>query len=160
MSLRIEQDGRLRRITMAAVERRNFLDAAMSRNLLRELRDGVADDGVGGPGQRMGIGEFGLALGAEIARAVRQRHLEWAINFAESCPDPTGPAKQGPEVIAEEHNLRSAVAWALDAADEESALRIIGSVWFGHFNERVALYERVLPPSPAVPAALAAEALV
>jgi enoyl-CoA hydratase/carnithine racemase len=47
MSLRIEQDGRLRRITMAAVERRNFLDAAMSRNLLRELRDGVADDGVG-----------------------------------------------------------------------------------------------------------------
>jgi tetratricopeptide (TPR) repeat protein len=32
-------------------------------------------------------------------------------------------------------------------------------VWFGHFNERVALYERVLPPSPAVSAALAAKAL-
>jgi len=47
MSLRIEQDGRLRRITMTAVEKRNLLDAAMSRDLLRELRDGVADDGVG-----------------------------------------------------------------------------------------------------------------
>jgi hypothetical protein len=91
--------------------------------------------------------------------AVRQRHLDWAINFAESHPAPTGPVKQEPEIIAEEHNLRAALEWALDAGDEQSALRIIGSVWFGHFNERVALYERVLPPSPAASAALAAKAL-
>jgi non-specific serine/threonine protein kinase len=104
------------------------------------------------------FGQERLAARGESG-AVRQRHLEWAINFAESYPAPTGPAKQEPEIIAEEHNLRSAVEWALDAGDEESALRIIGSVWFGHFNERVALYKRVLPPSPAVSAALAAKAL-
>lgn len=47
MSLRIEQDGRLRRIALAAVEKRNLLDAAMCQDLLRELRDAVADDEVG-----------------------------------------------------------------------------------------------------------------
>lgn len=47
MSLRIEQDGRLRRITLAAVEKRNFLDAAFCQELLRELRDAAADDDVG-----------------------------------------------------------------------------------------------------------------
>jgi predicted ATPase/transcriptional regulator with XRE-family HTH domain len=104
------------------------------------------------------FGQERLAARGE-SEAVRRRHLDWAINFAESYPAPTGPVKQEPEIIAEEHNLRAALEWALDAADEESALRIIGSVWFGHFNERVALYERVLPPSPAVPAALAAKAL-
>jgi predicted ATPase len=104
------------------------------------------------------FGQERLAARGESG-AVRQCHLDWAINFAESCPAPTGPVKQEPEIIAEEHNLRSALEWALDVGDEESALRIIGSVWFGHFNERVALYERVLPPSPAVSAALAAKAL-
>src|ERR1700682_3470135 len=47
MNLRIEQDGRLRRITLAAVEKRNLLDAAMCRDLLRELREAAADDDVG-----------------------------------------------------------------------------------------------------------------
>jgi len=47
MNLRIEQDGRLRRIALAAVEKRNLLDAAMCQELLRELRDAVADDEVG-----------------------------------------------------------------------------------------------------------------
>src|ERR1700682_6472020 len=47
MNLRIEQDGRLRRIALAAAERRNLLDAAMCQDLLRELRDAVADDTVG-----------------------------------------------------------------------------------------------------------------
>lgn len=47
MNLRIEQDGRLRRITLAAPEKRNLLDAAMCQDLLRELRDAVADDTVG-----------------------------------------------------------------------------------------------------------------
>jgi enoyl-CoA hydratase/carnithine racemase len=48
MSLRIEQDGRLRRITLAAPEKRNFLDAVACQDLLRELRDAAADDAVGG----------------------------------------------------------------------------------------------------------------
>jgi len=47
VSLRIEQDGRLRRIALAAVEKRNLLDAVMCQDLLRELRDAVADDEVG-----------------------------------------------------------------------------------------------------------------
>jgi predicted ATPase/DNA-binding XRE family transcriptional regulator len=104
------------------------------------------------------FGQERLAARGE-SEAVRQRHLDWAISFVESYPAPTGQGRQEPEIIAEQHNLRSAVEWALDVGDEESVLRIIGSAWFGHFDERVALYERVLPPSPAVSAALAAKAL-
>jgi enoyl-CoA hydratase/carnithine racemase len=47
VNLRIEQDGRLRRITLAAAEKRNLLDAAMCDELLGELRDAVADETVG-----------------------------------------------------------------------------------------------------------------
>ena len=47
MNLRIEQDGRLRRITLAAAEKRNLLDAGLARDLLRELRDAAADAGTG-----------------------------------------------------------------------------------------------------------------
>jgi enoyl-CoA hydratase/carnithine racemase len=47
MSLRIEQDGRLRCIALAAPEKRNFLDALMCRDLLRELRDAAADEATG-----------------------------------------------------------------------------------------------------------------
>jgi enoyl-CoA hydratase/carnithine racemase len=47
VNLRIEQDGRLRRIALAAPEKRNLLDAVMCQDLLRELRDAVADDTVG-----------------------------------------------------------------------------------------------------------------
>jgi hypothetical protein len=81
------------------------------------------------------------------------------INFAESYPAPTGPGQTGARDNRRRSTTRSPRWWALDAGDEESALRIIGSVWFGHFNERAALYERLLPPSPAVSAALAAKAL-
>ena len=45
--LRIEQDGRLRRIVLAAPEKRNLLDAAMCGELLGELRDAAADEAVG-----------------------------------------------------------------------------------------------------------------
>jgi enoyl-CoA hydratase/carnithine racemase len=39
MSLRVEQDGRVRRLTLAAPARRNILDAALAQQLLNELRD-------------------------------------------------------------------------------------------------------------------------
>jgi enoyl-CoA hydratase/carnithine racemase len=39
MSLRVEQDGRVRRLTLAAPARRNILDAALAQQLLSELRD-------------------------------------------------------------------------------------------------------------------------
>jgi enoyl-CoA hydratase/carnithine racemase len=47
MNLRIEQDGRLRRIALAAPEKRNMLDAELCRDLVRELRDAAADEGTG-----------------------------------------------------------------------------------------------------------------
>ena len=47
MNLRIEQDGRLRRVTLAAPEKRNLLDAELCRDLLRELREAAADQDTG-----------------------------------------------------------------------------------------------------------------
>jgi enoyl-CoA hydratase/carnithine racemase len=47
MSLRIEQDGRLRRIALASPERRNVLDDGGCRDLVREIRDAAADEGTG-----------------------------------------------------------------------------------------------------------------
>jgi enoyl-CoA hydratase/carnithine racemase len=47
MTLRIEQDSRVRRITLAAPATRNVLDAAMAADLLRELHDAEADPATG-----------------------------------------------------------------------------------------------------------------
>jgi enoyl-CoA hydratase/carnithine racemase len=47
MSLRIEQDGRVRRIKMADPGKRNLLDASACRHLLQELRHAAADDDTG-----------------------------------------------------------------------------------------------------------------
>lgn len=79
MSLRIEQEGRLRRIVLAAPDQRNWLDAAMCRDLLSELRDAAADDAVGailleadGPAFCTGIdpeaGEDLFTIGRRIAK--------------------------------------------------------------------------------------------
>ena len=46
-NLRVEQDGRVRRLTLAAPARRNVLDAALAENLLHELRDAQADSNTG-----------------------------------------------------------------------------------------------------------------
>jgi len=46
-NLRVEQDGRVRRLTLAAPARRNVLDAALAVNLLNELRDAQADSNTG-----------------------------------------------------------------------------------------------------------------
>lgn len=43
--LRVEQNGRVRRLTLARAERRNLLDAAMAASLLRELAEAEADSG-------------------------------------------------------------------------------------------------------------------
>ncbi len=47
MSLRVEQDGRVRRLTLAAPARRNVLDSALAVQLLNELRDAEADSDTG-----------------------------------------------------------------------------------------------------------------
>jgi enoyl-CoA hydratase/carnithine racemase len=79
MNLRIEQEGRLRRIVLAAPEQRNLLDAVMCQDLLSELRDAAADDAVGailleadGPAFCSGIdleaGEDLFTIGRRIAK--------------------------------------------------------------------------------------------
>ena len=47
MSLRIEQDRRLRRLALAAPEKRNVLDAALVADLLREMHEAWEDPGTG-----------------------------------------------------------------------------------------------------------------
>jgi enoyl-CoA hydratase/carnithine racemase len=47
VKLRTEQDGRLRRITLASPETRNFLDEQLCAELLEELRAAAADDVTG-----------------------------------------------------------------------------------------------------------------
>ncbi len=47
MGIRMEQDGRLRRITLAAPEKRNLLDAELCHDLLGKLREAAADNAVG-----------------------------------------------------------------------------------------------------------------
>jgi len=42
MNLRVEQDGRVRRLTLAAAANRNILTAALAQQLLNELRDAQA----------------------------------------------------------------------------------------------------------------------
>jgi len=47
MNLRIEQDGRVRRLTLAAPARRNILDATLAVQLLNELQDAQAHPDTG-----------------------------------------------------------------------------------------------------------------
>ena len=47
MSLRIEQDGRLCRIALAMPDKRNALDSAVCRELLREILDADSDAAIG-----------------------------------------------------------------------------------------------------------------
>jgi enoyl-CoA hydratase/carnithine racemase len=47
MSFRVEQDGRLCRITLAAPEKRNILDAAACRALIQEMLDAAASEHTG-----------------------------------------------------------------------------------------------------------------
>jgi len=46
-NLRVEQDGRVRRLTLAAPARRNVLDTALAVHLLNELRDAQTDSNTG-----------------------------------------------------------------------------------------------------------------
>jgi enoyl-CoA hydratase/carnithine racemase len=47
VQLRMEQDGRLRRITLAAPERRNVLNATVAEGILREMAEAAEDPGTG-----------------------------------------------------------------------------------------------------------------
>src|SRR4051812_28918423 len=47
MNLRVEQDGRVRRLTLAAPARRNILDTELAAQLLNELREAQANPDTG-----------------------------------------------------------------------------------------------------------------
>jgi predicted ATPase/DNA-binding SARP family transcriptional activator len=104
--------------------------------------------------------EFGAERLAERGEAedTRDRHLGWAIQFAESRPEYSEPSSH-PDLIVEEHNLRSALEWARTTGDKTTALRLVGAAWFGHFSDRRLVMDQLLPPPPDVPPPIAAKAL-
>jgi predicted ATPase/DNA-binding XRE family transcriptional regulator len=99
----------------------------------------------------------------EIEQA-RQRHAEYYASFAEAA----GPELSGPEQnlwlgrVAREHdNLRSALRWALDRGDAQTAARIAGEMWRfwwvrSFFSEGRAWLDEVLGQSHAIDVALKA----
>lgn len=97
-------------------------------------------------------------IAAGSAADIRIRHLAWAVSLAARFPQEAG-ATAAPEAIAEEDNFRVAIQWAMESGDHVSALRITGSVWAGHFEERERLYQQLLPPSADTPADVAGRAL-
>ncbi len=81
MKLRIEQVGRLRRITLASPETRNFLDQELCSDLLEELRGAAADPATGallidaeGPvfcsGMDEAAGEDLFGIGSRISKPI------------------------------------------------------------------------------------------
>ena len=81
MSIRTEQDGRLRRVTLASPETKNFLDVKRCGQLIDELRDAAADEATGailidaeGPvfcsGMDEVAGEALFGLGGRISKPI------------------------------------------------------------------------------------------
>ena len=94
MSLRTEQDGRVRRITLAAPARRNVVDAALAVELLRELDNAHGDANTGAilldaDGQVFCGGAEGLA---DLP--------EYLFRFGRSATKPVVVAVQGVAVSA------------------------------------------------------------
>jgi len=139
-----------------AVDVLNIVDRLVDRSLL------VADPTAAGDTRYRlleTLGQFGRErlLDRGVMQAIRERHLTWAVGLAETLPQSVGGA--GPDAAADEDNFRAAIEWASETGDTEAGLRICGSVWAGHFEERRRLYERLLPPGPAVPDDVAGRAL-
>jgi non-specific serine/threonine protein kinase len=80
------------------------------------------------------IREFGLERLAASGRedAVRQRHADWCLAFAETA----GPRLYSADHLAwiarlerDHDNLRAALAWALDRRESALAMRIAAALW-------------------------------
>jgi tetratricopeptide (TPR) repeat protein len=99
----------------------------------------------------------------------RRRHAEYFTTFAESARPALATCDQGVlEQVAQEHdNLRTALRWALEAADPDGALlgaRLAGAVWMlwevrGFFVEGVEWLEAVAAHAPEAESDLARSAL-
>jgi predicted ATPase/DNA-binding SARP family transcriptional activator len=99
--------------------------------------------------------QFGLQKLVERGEAevVGDRHLVWAAEFAHAATAPE-------QLDEEDDNLRAALDWAIATGAEQLALRIAARQPRRHFQEYAQRYALLLPPSPAVPAALASEVLL
>jgi predicted ATPase len=91
-------------------------------------------------------------------RALRDRHLFWAVNLARSAGEALSgayPVAALRQLEAEHDNLRAALAWGLarteTAAQAQSLAAGLGSFWNmrGHYREGLDWLERVLSPAPA-----------
>ena len=91
--------------------------------------------------------------------ALRNRHLVWAVALAEGAPPPSGHLPP-PDIAADIDNLRAALEWACDTGAWEAALRIMSSVWFGHFDERKRRLKQLLPFADQTPAGRSREGAV
>jgi non-specific serine/threonine protein kinase len=113
-----------------------------------------------------------LEAAGELA-PMRRRHANWCLTFAEAAE----PAIYGPDQVlwiarlhAEQNNLRTALAWAVEQRDPATALRLTGSLgwhWYrhGHLPEARSWLERALAvgdtaPTPARAKALARAAII
>lgn len=109
----------------------DFVAALIDKSLLRA---DVVDGGATRYAMLETIREFGqerLEAGGE-ATAVRQRHADWYLAFAEDA----GPRAKQPgaapwvETLGREHpNLRAALTWYLDHRDGLALVRMTGALW-------------------------------
>lgn len=96
-------------------------------------------------------------IGSGAVVDVRQRHLAWTVEFASRIKPQTGQLAT-PEEAAEEGNFVAALEWAFETEDHESAQRLLGDAWFGHFSERESWLRRALANVEGVPIDVAAKA--
>jgi non-specific serine/threonine protein kinase len=106
----------------------------------------LRQDALGEPrfGMLETIREYGLerlALAGEEADS-RRRHAEWCIALVKRAePELLGADQQHwfARLLAEQDNLRAALGWAIGAADAETALALVGSLY--RFWATEGLYE-------------------
>jgi predicted ATPase/class 3 adenylate cyclase len=98
--------------------------------------------------------------------ATQKRHAGWVVGLAKEASRQVmlDPARWSERLEAEHPNIEAAVEWSLDRPNDESALRIAGSLgyyWFtsGH-GEALEWVERALDRSDQVPPRLRARALL
>ncbi len=99
--------------------------------------------------------------------AVRRRHREWYLAFAERAEQELAGPRQASwfdTVEAEHDNLRAALEWSLQAGEREAELRLATAVqefWFvrGYMAEGRNWLEKALAQGDDIPALLRAKAL-
>ena len=107
------------------------LESLVDKSLIRRS-DGV--DGEVRFGMLETIRDFARERLVESGKAseLRERHAAWYLALAERVqPDIMGPEKgRWLDLLDQEHdNLRAAIAWAMEAGDVETAMRLVSALW-------------------------------